>query len=333
MTMPSNRLRIVPIDIAAKVGSEELVSLLVERNCKLNYWDGVSWGWHRTNALSVAARAGNRGALEAWIKYSTALPTNRITSSGHNRDIQPTLVRAFRAAVRVGKIEIAEFLERHGVNSNPEPEGEGELEAKWFELMLCDAVELGNIKIVRRCLGRQDAHVFGSGWTNRYGRRKWAKLKGPLWIALQDCPRHERPDIVRLLLEAGFDAHDHRPETNKTLLQCAVKDGDVESARLLVEHGADINVCGSGGPGDRHQAPLSLAVNAARTKNSNGNMVKMLLDNRAKRRWFWRGKEYVLEADAGKVVSIEKIFKDLGFDEEDMENACTDFYVIINHVL
>ncbi len=82
-----------------------------------------------------------------------------------------------------------------------------------------------------------------------------------------------RPDVLRLLLDFGADL-DARDGDGWNALLYAVSHGDVESVRVLLEGGADVNVRTN--PGSA--SALDIAV-----KNSQGEVVKLLLRAGARR--------------------------------------------------
>jgi ankyrin repeat protein len=83
------------------------------------------------------------------------------------------------------------------------------------------------------------------------------------------------PDVVVLLVERGadVDAVARNEQVRTTALQAAAASGDNESARLLVEAGADVNVAQPGGFTALHAAAA----------NGNEELVALLLEHGADR--------------------------------------------------
>jgi ankyrin repeat protein len=83
------------------------------------------------------------------------------------------------------------------------------------------------------------------------------------------------PEVVALLLERGadMDAVARNEQVRTTALQAAAASGDNESARLLVEAGADVNVAQPGGFTALHAAAA----------NGNEELAALLLEHGADR--------------------------------------------------
>lgn len=75
----------------------------------------------------------------------------------------------------------------------------------------------------------------------------------------------ERNDIARLLIDHGADVN-AKAENDLTLLHTAAARGNLESARLLLEHGADINATTKDG-----KTPMAYAQ-----ERNNPEMVEFL---------------------------------------------------------
>jgi ankyrin repeat protein len=93
------------------------------------------------------------------------------------------------------------------------------------------------------------------------------------------------PDVVRLLLEHGadVDAVARNAQVRTTALQAAAASGDNESARLLLDAGADVHVAESGGFTALHAAAAS----------GNKELVRLLLEH---------GADPVAQTDDGKTA-------------------------------
>lgn len=149
--------------------------------------------------------------------------------------------------------------------------------------------------------------------------------KGPLWVALHDCPRATRLAILQMLLGHGFDPNDTDHGNRENLLQYAIRTQDVESMRLLVQYGADVNVNSSKSAwAEKQRSPLALAV------FKSFDIMQLLLQKGVTRRWSWRGKEHVLKIDTKAVSHIESVFKELGFDELGVQEEHAGHYIMVN---
>ena len=76
--------------------------------------------------------------------------------------------------------------------------------------------------------------------------------------------------LVKLLLDFGANTHSSDPESHLSPLTLACKGGHTECARLLIQHGADVN------DGNDDGTPLTFAI-----EKDHKECVKLLLENRA----------------------------------------------------
>jgi ankyrin repeat protein len=108
------------------------------------------------------------------------------------------------------------------------------------------------------------------------------------------------PDVVALLLERGadVDAVARNEQVRTTALQAAAASGDNESARLLVEAGADVNVAQPGGFTPLHAAAA----------NGNDELAVLLLEHGADRTALTDGgktaADLAAEAAYGEVAAL-----------------------------
>lgn len=105
-----------------------------------------------------------------------------------------------------------------------------------------------------------------------------------------------QPDVVRLLLERGadVDAVARNEQVRTTALQAAAASGDNQSARLLLDAGADVGVAQPGGGTALHAAAV----------NGNRELVELLLD---------RGADSAASLDDGRTPA--DLARDAGHDD------------------
>lgn len=287
----SFRFGILPIEIAVKIGSKEMFRALTARNRPMLFPD---WYTNPRRPFVLAARYANKGFFEAWLEGEK--------NSSRPWTAQGCLNAALCSALKARNLDMLEYL------------GTLRIDQIAFADILGEAIKTGEVELVRWCLRYEDFHVHGSG-----------RYKGPLWIALHDCPRATRLVILNMLLERGFDPNDAFSENRESLLQCAVRTQGVEYVKLLVQYGAYMDVDSSTSAWvEKQRSPLSLAA----FKDS--DTMQFLLQKGAIRRWTWRGKEHVVEHDVQTVRRIEDVFKDLGFGEQDVQEKHTEYYIMVN---
>lgn len=92
------------------------------------------------------------------------------------------------------------------------------------------------------------------------------------WTPLNTAASHGQPDVVELLIAKGADVtvYDSEP------LRTAILGGKLEAARVMIEHGANVNGRRGSGQGGNGETPLIIA-----TYCNNLSTAKLLLDNNA----------------------------------------------------
>ncbi|KAJ5198685.1 uncharacterized protein N7498_007802 [Penicillium cinerascens] len=276
-------LGMVPIDMAYKVGTREVIRTLVKNGCPNRYETCSSWCHDSTCGLAVAARHGNQEVLETWI----TLLSERANQLGKN------LFSELRAAVlgvlRIGKTEMVPILEKY-MNWS-----QSDMDLLWV-FCFNDAVRNGMLEVVQWLLRREGSSV---------ATRTSPRHKTPLSIALHDCPSEKRLAMIQLLLDNGVDPNGD-PGASQTPIQRAIGDGEVEAAMLLLKGGANPNAVGRRGP------PLRTA-----TRLGNTRLVKCLLEHGARSSYQFKGMKYVVRQDARVLGNIERLLEELGMTEED----------------
>ncbi|KAL5042401.1 hypothetical protein BDW71DRAFT_211245 [Aspergillus fruticulosus] len=315
----SGRLNLNPMDVAMQMGSKEIVSVWLLRCGGLAYY-------HGSRAIRIAAQHGNRGALEALIKGSK----DRTSPEG----IHAQLVRVLCDAIRARQLSAVEFLGPHVSQTRKRTKQEAELDPETggdvFPTLLVKAIESSDPDLVKWCFRREDFEVFGSDrriyWP---GSDHWnaCPYKGPLWVAMHDCKASSRPAIVEMLLKNGFDPNDLRHGVKRTLLECAVAMKDAGTAALLVRYGADVSVSGCRAFKDGEKPPLARAID---DRSTFASLVGLLLKTGARRSWAWKGKQYTLNTDAKVIGHIEVVLRELGFDEQVVQQQNAGFCILVN---
>ncbi|NLO04903.1 MAG: ankyrin repeat domain-containing protein [candidate division WS1 bacterium] len=105
----------------------------------------------------------------------------------------------------------------------------------------------------------------------------------PSAAAVALAVRHRHEDVLRALIEGGADPNQRLSWSNKSLLETAAAAGDVELARLLIAHGADVNA----------KDPLAMPALLAAAGAGNAEMVRVLLSSGADPKLSWHGRTAV----------------------------------------
>lgn len=294
-----------PLDVAASVGDQAIHKVLIANKSPMNNSRGFFEPW--SNILTAAARYGNVEAVEEWTREIQSMNYSYRDWMGHaiclnkSYDIWLALVEAHHSAARGGHMEILELLDGRIKDMTAERHFHSFVEAIKFGQ--CDAVEW----------------FLGQGRVDLQMRTTYEK-KGPMSAALFDTNRRRRPQMVRLLLEHGADPNEVFSRTGRTLLQRALEQDDSETARLLVENGADVSSAGYG-PTCRKKPPLRIAI-----KRKNAPMVQLLLEKGAKRMY---GR--VCEKKNHKereVGHIEKTLMSLGWDDKELRDKALECFAL-----
>ncbi|OQE30974.1 hypothetical protein PENFLA_c002G00740 [Penicillium flavigenum] len=213
----SDRLALVPLDIAAKKDSKATIELLLANGCPMkyrSYKDRQNSMFDETKVTDMMAESGNDIGLKVWVDY--------LIKEGpmYPKLLKRTMVRG----VVGGHVEVLKLVQGkfEALYGNP----------GWGAHMLDQAIRYGSLDAIKYLFrrGEVDAHTR----TSLSDRRPLLKL-------LCECPIRKRPDIVRFLLENGADPNGNdRPKKN-TPFEVAVKGKDFESAAILLKHGAAVN--------------------------------------------------------------------------------------------
>ncbi|KAJ5837090.1 ankyrin [Penicillium robsamsonii] len=283
-------LGLVPVDLAYKEGTREVIRTLVEHGCVTMYTGKSAWHYESTCGLAVAARRGDKEVLETWVTLLSERAARR------EQSLSCELRTAVLGALRIGKFEMVAVLEKHIDWTR------SDMKLLWFQSFY-QAVENGMLDSLQWLLSREGSSL---------ARQTTEWHKTPLFIALQDCPVEKRLAMVGLLLGHGADPDGG--EVSRTPLHRAIENGEEEIAMLLLNAGADPNVVGRRGP------PLHMA-----TKWGYPRLVRCLLKHNARRNYQFKGMEYVVYQDSRVVGNIMRLLGELGLEEEPVQG---EYYVL-----
>ncbi|CAG7967846.1 unnamed protein product [Penicillium nalgiovense] len=284
ITGHSDRLALVPLDIAARKGSEATIELLLANGCPMKYHSYKARHNSRFDATKVTdmmAVSGNDIGLKVWI--------DRLIKDG---PMYPKLLkRTMVWGVVGGHVEVLKLVQEKFEALYGDP--------KWGAHMLDQAIRHGSLDAIKYLFrrGEVDAHTR----TSLSDRRPLLKL-------LCECPIRRRPDIVRFLLENGADPNGNDPPKKNTPLEVAVKGKDFEPAAILLKHGAAVNF--------KRMIPL-LLNNSEQTCAALAQLLWPGADSR--RVYKSRGKSYTLCREAKIINNVEDVFLELGWSEQDVK--------------
>ena len=110
------------------------------------------------------------------------------------------------------------------------------------DLDIFEAAALGDVAILRALLDADPAAV--------------ASFSGDGWTPLHLAAAFGGPEAVRALIERGADVHvvSRNPQQNQALHAALALSGDLETIRLLVDAGAEVNARQAGGFAPLHSA-------------------------------------------------------------------------------
>ena len=245
--------------------------------------------WNSCCVVAVSAVARNKEALKVWVEHLYQTHPNSITP-------EYECGQAIEKLARKGDIEMMEFMmeripttQRNQIGALEEATGAGQFAAaQWLLARLGTPIEAN------------------------LGRRL-------LYHALDICPPEKRWRMVQLLLEHGISPNVRAQFY--TPLQTAVAAGEVEIARILVQYGANVNAH----PWDSRfsrQPPLMMAV-----RQRSPPLVRLLLENGADRAYTWKRKRYTVHHGVKQVRNLERVLKELGWDEEEVKQDGGDYWV------
>ncbi|KAJ5036755.1 hypothetical protein NUH16_004634 [Penicillium rubens] len=289
ITGHSDRLALVPLDVAAKKGSKATIELLVAHGCPMKYrsYKTRHYYFDKTKVTDMMAQSGNDIGLKVWI--------DRLVKDGpmHPKLLKRTMVRG----VLGGHVEVLKLVQEkfEALYGNP----------GWDAHMLDHAIRYGSLDPIKYLFrrGEVDAHT-----------RTSPSDRMPLLKLLCGRPIQNRPDIVRFLLENGADPNGNDPPKKKTPLEVAVKAKDFESASILLKYGAAVDF--------KWIMPLLLI------SQTSAALAQLLWPGRHSRRVYkTRGKSYTLCREAKIINNVGNVFLELGWSEQDVKGLGIDHFI------
>ncbi len=220
-----------PLSLACNNNFKEIVNLLLENGADVNQVKNKWW-----SPMYIASSHGNKEIVTRLLKESGA-NVDQIDNMGGNT--------ALYSAASVGSLEVVKVLLANGANPNLPGKGEG-------ITPIHIAISKGHIDIIETLLKNgADANQ--------------ATLDGrtPLSIAI----KKRDTKIVTLLVESGASVD--QDTDGVAPLHSVSHHGDVDLARLLLEHNATVDIVGKDG-----RTPLTIA-----SQLGHEAMVRLLLDH------------------------------------------------------
>ena len=231
-TMWPEKPETTPLYYAAMFGFHDLAEYLITEHPEHVH----ARGGREETPMHAAAREGHVDIL--------SLLLERGADVGGHRSVDG--LTPLHRALRFGKLKAGQFLLDHGADINARDSHE--------QTPLFSAITDGNIQVVQFLLeqgadlsDRDDLvrMLLKDGPDVDAGTIRSSTEPTPL-----DVPAREDAEILRVLLEVGPDVG----VEGATLLHLVVDNGRVEVVRVLIEHGADINVGTNRGSTPSHVA-------------------------------------------------------------------------------
>ncbi|KAJ9483292.1 hypothetical protein VN97_g10122 [Penicillium thymicola] len=290
ITGHSDRLALVPLDIAAKKGSKATIELLLAHGCPMKYRshkDRHNSMFGETKVTDMMAESGNGIGLKVWI--------DRLIKDG---PMYPKLLKQTMArGVVGGHVEVLKLVQEkfEALYGNP----------GWGAHMLDQAIRYGSLHAIK--------YLFHRGEVDAHTRTSLSDRK-PLLKLMCECPIQKRLGIVRFLLENGADPNGNGPSKKKTPFEVAVKVKDFESASILLKYGATVNF--------KWMMPLLL------NSQTRVALAQLLWPAGHSRRVYkTKGKSYTLCHEARMINNVENVFSELGWSGQDVKDFGIEHFI------
>ncbi|MBN2315392.1 MAG: ankyrin repeat domain-containing protein [Sedimentisphaerales bacterium] len=194
------------LSIAAMMGISEIVGLAIDQGADVN-----SKGWEGSTLLHNAASSGQKELVERLLAKGADV-------NARNKNGQTPL----HEAAEQGYGDVAQSLISKGADINAKSN-------TWHTTPLIAAIKNGHKNVAELLIAKgADVNAKGRGEDTALHVTAMNRSK------MKDCT-----DIMRQLLDKGADI-EARQRHGATPLACAAYDGNVETARFLIEHGANI---------------------------------------------------------------------------------------------
>jgi hypothetical protein len=232
-----------PIHFAVREGHVELVKYLLDHGAHDPHYKTYPF---LDSLVTIAEERGHQEIAVLLKKYQADPPASKF--KGDNGEIfynKPKEVEEFQRTVNhneVKKVEV--ILKEH-------PEFAEDEELSWGEGILMMPANMNNIQLLELLMSCGAKVPAISKWGRAY------------YFKHYDC--------AKFLLQNGMNAN-HMTWHHVTLLHDMAQEGNIKKAKLLVEHGADINAIEE----DYQSTPLGLAA-----RWGHPDMVEYLIDQGA----------------------------------------------------
>ncbi|KAJ5185589.1 hypothetical protein N7491_006542 [Penicillium cf. griseofulvum] len=287
----SDRLALIPLDIAAKKGSKGIMELLITWGCPDRYhyvWNNDRSRYY-IKVINTMAASGNDSGLEAWIDY--------LLRQG---EMGPwVLKRAMTTAAGLGQVSVMVFVQEKYEALYGSP--------GWNGVVLGEAIRRGSLDAIK-FLFRLDG-VDANTRITPTDRRPLLKT-----VHERICNRAE---IVEFLIENGADPNGDDPK-KRTPVEVAIKLQDFECASVLLKLGATVNF----------KRIMPLLLDSTTETSTSAALLQLLWPDGGSYRAYKSGrKSYKLCRDARIMKNIENTFLHLGWSEQDVKEAKIDHFI------
>src|SRR5262245_1113067 len=252
---------------AVRKGDAVAVSALLKERVDVNARAGdgataLHWAAYRNNPelTELLLRAGasvnatnDLGVTPLWVaapKNSTAVVMERLLNAGANPNIvPPTGETPLMIASRTGNLDGAKLLLAHGADVNARESTKGQTALMWAVAdrqpnIVHMLIEAGADLHARTVTSRRYVAVC-CGEYNGDARAGAAWMEHGGFTALLFAAREGELESARLLLDAGANVNDMAADGASALALAALS-GQEALAALLIDKGADLNAAGAG---------------------------------------------------------------------------------------